>query len=115
MNAQKFADFFGGGVPCFTIPGRTFPVDCLYSKTTVEDYVDAAVKQSVQVRRLFLLFQNECKIVLQTYFFHDLQIHLAGDDGDILIFMPGQEDIEVSHSFMIPKKKTDSFSSFQFR
>ncbi len=70
MDAQKFADFFGN-VPTFTIPGRTFPVDCLYSKNHVEDYVDAAVKQSIQV-------------------------HLTGNDGDILIFMPGQEDIEVT-------------------
>ncbi len=35
-----------------------------------EDYVEAAVKQA-------------------------LQIHLSGMMGDILIFMPGQEDIEV--------------------
>ncbi len=70
MDSQKFADFFGN-VPVFTIPGRTFPVDCLYSKTHVEDYVDAAVKQTVQV-------------------------HLSQGDGDILVFMPGQEDIEVT-------------------
>jgi pre-mRNA-splicing factor ATP-dependent RNA helicase DHX38/PRP16 len=31
MDAQKFADFFGG-VPTFNIPGRTFPVDTLHSK-----------------------------------------------------------------------------------
>ena len=49
MDSQKFADFFGN-VPCFTIPGRTFPVDVLYSKNHVEDYVDAAVKQTVQGR-----------------------------------------------------------------
>ena len=48
MNADKFAQFFGN-VPVYTIPGRTFPVDVLYSKNTVEDYVDAAVKQSLQV------------------------------------------------------------------
>ena len=36
----------------------------------MEDYVDAAVKQAVK-------------------------IHLGGMDGDILMFMPGQEDIEV--------------------
>ncbi|XP_050295240.1 pre-mRNA-splicing factor ATP-dependent RNA helicase PRP16 isoform X2 [Anthonomus grandis grandis] len=51
--------------------GRTFPVETLYSKNPVEDYVDAAVKQA-------------------------LQIHLQPPSGDILIFMPGQEDIEVS-------------------
>jgi pre-mRNA-splicing factor ATP-dependent RNA helicase DHX38/PRP16 len=70
MDSKKFADFFGN-IPVFTIPGRTFPVDCLYSKTHVEDYVDAAVKQTVTV-------------------------HLTQDEGDILVFMPGQEDIEVT-------------------
>ena len=42
MNAQKFADFFGG-VPIFNISGRTFPVQMFFSKNTPEDYVDAAV------------------------------------------------------------------------
>jgi len=70
LDAGKFADFFGN-VPTFTIPGRTFPVECMYSKNVVEDYVDAAVKQAIQ-------------------------IHLTGNEGDMLIFMPGQEDIEVT-------------------
>ena len=71
MDAKKFADFFGN-IPIFNIPGRTFPVDVLYSKNTVEDYVEAAVKQAIQ-------------------------IHLTmSQPGDILIFMPGQEDIEVT-------------------
>ena len=33
----------------FTIPGRTFPVDVLFSKNPVEDYVDGAVKQAMQI------------------------------------------------------------------
>ncbi|KAG5684933.1 hypothetical protein PVAND_014141 [Polypedilum vanderplanki] len=70
MDATKFSQFFGN-VPTFTIPGRTFPVELFFSKNTVEDYVDAAVKQT-------------------------LQIHLGNLEGDILIFMPGQEDIEVT-------------------
>ncbi|KAK3726768.1 hypothetical protein QZH41_010426, partial [Actinostola sp. cb2023] len=70
MDAQKFADFFGN-VPTYKIPGRTFPVDILYSRTVLEDYVESAVKQA-------------------------LQIHLTPTKGDILIFMPGQEDIEVT-------------------
>lgn len=70
MDATKFAQFFGN-VPTFTIPGRTFPVDVFFGKNTVEDYVDASVKQA-------------------------LQIHLGNLEGDILIFMPGQEDIEVT-------------------
>lgn len=31
MDAEKFAAFFGN-VPIFHIPGRTFPVDVLFSK-----------------------------------------------------------------------------------
>nr|CAH8854162.1 unnamed protein product [Trichobilharzia regenti] len=71
MDAERFAQFFGD-CPIFRIPGRTFPVDTQFSKTTVMDYVDASVKQAIQV-------------------------HLGSPtDGDILIFMPGQEDIEVT-------------------
>ena len=70
MNSEKFSDFFGNA-PVYNIPGRTFKVDLFFAKTTVDDYVDAAVKQA-------------------------LQTHLSGVAGDILIFMPGQEDIEVT-------------------
>ncbi|EFA81788.1 hypothetical protein PPL_05783 [Heterostelium album PN500] len=70
MDSKKFSMFFGD-VPVFTIPGRTFPVDVLWSKTPCEDYVDAAVKQA-------------------------LSIHLTHPEGDILIFMTGQEDIEAT-------------------
>ncbi|KAK9727570.1 Pre-mRNA-splicing factor ATP-dependent RNA helicase PRP16 [Basidiobolus ranarum] len=70
MNAEKFSTFFGN-VPIFTIPGRTFPVDVMFSKTPCEDYVDSAVKQI-------------------------LSIHLSHPAGDILVFMTGQEDIEIT-------------------
>ncbi|XP_056134192.1 pre-mRNA-splicing factor ATP-dependent RNA helicase PRP16 isoform X2 [Lampris incognitus] len=77
MDSDKFAAFFGN-VPIFNIPGRTFPVDILFSKTPQEDYVEAAVKQA-------------------------LQIHLSGMAGDILIFMPGQEDIEVTSDQIVER------------
>ncbi|VDM59448.1 unnamed protein product [Angiostrongylus costaricensis] len=75
MEAEKFANFFGGSCPTFTIPGRTFPVEVFHARVPVEDYVDAAVKQAITV-------------------------HLGGMEGDILIFMPGQEDIEVTCALM---------------
>jgi len=68
LDSKRFSEFFGG-VPVFEIPGRTFPVERVYAKTSVEDYVDAAVKQA-------------------------LAIHLSHPPGDILLFMTGQEDIE---------------------
>ena len=68
LNAEKFSTFFGS-VPIFNIPGRTFPVEVLWSKTPCEDYVDGAVKQA-------------------------LAIHLGQPPGDVLIFLTGQEEIE---------------------
>lgn len=70
MNAKRFSDFYGNA-PEFIIPGRTFPVDIQYSRSPCEDYVDGAVKQA-------------------------LAIHVSQGPGDILIFMTGQEDIEVT-------------------
>lgn len=70
LDSQKFSDFFGS-VPVFKIPGRTFPVETLFSKTPQEDYVEAAVKQAIAV-------------------------HLGHPAGDILIFMTGQEEIEAT-------------------
>ncbi|KAL9186185.1 hypothetical protein ACHAXT_005423 [Thalassiosira profunda] len=68
LSADVFSNFFGG-VPVFRIPGRTFPVETYFAKGVQEDYVMAAVKQT-------------------------LQIHFNSPPGDILIFMTGQEDIE---------------------
>lgn len=71
LDAERFSSYFGQA-PVFTIPGRTFPVDVLYSKHHVEDYVDAAVRQV-------------------------LTVHLSSDlQGDILVFMTGQDDIEAT-------------------
>ncbi|KAJ0038925.1 hypothetical protein Pint_23699 [Pistacia integerrima] len=70
LNAEKFSNFFGS-VPIFHIPGRTFPVNVLYSKTPCEDYVEAAVKQA-------------------------MTIHITSSPGDILIFMTGQDEIEAA-------------------
>lgn len=72
MDATKFSKFFGS-VPVFKIPGRTFPVEVFHSANVVSDFVAQAVSQAVN-------------------------IHLGAndEDGDILIFMPGQEEIEVT-------------------
>ena len=70
MNSKRFSDFYSGA-PEFVIPGRTFPVDIQYHKTPCEDYVDSAVRQA-------------------------LAIHVSQGSGDILIFMTGQEDIEIT-------------------
>jgi pre-mRNA-splicing factor ATP-dependent RNA helicase DHX38/PRP16 len=68
LSADTFSNYFGG-VPVFRIPGRTFPVESYYTNSVQEDYVMAAVKQT-------------------------MQIHFNSPPGDILIFMTGQEDID---------------------
>ena len=70
MNSKKFSSFFGDA-PIYMIPGRTFQVSYHYGKSTPEDYVDAAVKKAIEV-------------------------HLQYPQGDILVFMTGQEDIEAT-------------------
>lgn len=75
MNANKFQRYFTSSgfdddlLSIFTIPGRTFPVQVLYTRQTPTDWVEAAVKQVIS-------------------------IHVSQGPGDILVFMTGQEDIE---------------------
>ncbi|KAH8739446.1 pre-mRNA splicing factor ATP-dependent RNA helicase [Cryptosporidium ryanae] len=68
LEADKFSSYF---MNCniFRIPGRTFPVEIMYSKEPIDDYVEAAL---VTV----------------------LQIHLREPPGDILLFLTGQEEID---------------------
>lgn len=79
LSADVFSSYFGG-VPVFRIPGRTFPVETYFAKSVQEDYVMAAVKQT-------------------------LQIHFNSPPGDILIFMTGQEDIEGTCKVLAEKIK----------
>lgn len=85
MDAGRFSNFFGG-VPIFTIPGRTHPVEILHSRTNCDDYVDSAVKQA-------------------------LSIHIGRPVGDILIFMTGQEDIEATCTLL--QERLDALSTEQ--
>ncbi|CAA7022961.1 unnamed protein product [Microthlaspi erraticum] len=60
LDAEKFSGYFFN-CNIFTIPGRTFPVEKLYTKQPETDYLDAAL---ITV----------------------LQIHLTEPEGDILVF-----------------------------
>eukprot|EP00930_Biecheleria_cincta_P012988 TRINITY_DN11806_c0_g1_i1.p1 TRINITY_DN11806_c0_g1~~TRINITY_DN11806_c0_g1_i1.p1 ORF type:complete len:1134 (+),score=256.93 TRINITY_DN11806_c0_g1_i1:114-3515(+) len=70
LDAEKFSKYFFNS-HIFTIPGRTFPVEILYSKDPEQDYVEAA---------------------LMTV----LQIHLTEPSGDVLVFLTGQEEIDTA-------------------
>ncbi|AES62983.1 ATP-dependent RNA helicase DHX8 [Medicago truncatula] len=68
LDAEKFSGYFFN-CNIFTIPGRTFPVEILYAKQPESDYLDASL---ITV----------------------LQIHLTEPEGDILLFLTGQEEID---------------------
>ncbi|KAL4334102.1 hypothetical protein GQ457_07G033260 [Hibiscus cannabinus] len=68
LDAEKFSGYFFD-CSIFRIPGRTFPVEILYTKQPESDYLDAAL---ITV----------------------LQIHLTEPEGDILLFLTGQEEID---------------------
>ena len=79
LDAEKFSTYFFG-CPIFTIPGRTYPVEVLYTKEPEPDYLDAAL---ITV----------------------MQIHLSEPAGDILVFLTGQEEIDTSCEILFERMK----------
>lgn len=70
LQVQTFEDFFGKeNVVRIEIPGRQFPVQMLYTSVPAEDYMEATLATI-------------------------LQIHTHEEAGDVLVFLPGQEEIE---------------------
>ncbi|KFA64908.1 hypothetical protein S40285_02877 [Stachybotrys chlorohalonatus IBT 40285] len=79
LDADKFSSYFNQ-CPIFTIPGRTFPVEILYSREPESDYLDTAL---VTV----------------------MQIHLTEPKGDILLFLTGQEEIDTACEILYERMK----------
>lgn len=80
LDAEKFSEYFLN-CPILYIPGRTYPVDIMYTKEPEMDYLDAA---------------------LMTV----LQIHLSEPPGDILLFLTGQEEIDTSAETLYERMKS---------
>ncbi|KAL8547096.1 hypothetical protein ACS0TY_006718 [Phlomoides rotata] len=76
LDAEKFSDYFDSA-PIFKIPGRRYPVEIHYTKAPEADYLDAAIVTA-------------------------LQIHVTQPpgDGDILVFLTGQEEIETAEEIL---------------
>ncbi|ORY76229.1 P-loop containing nucleoside triphosphate hydrolase protein [Leucosporidium creatinivorum] len=68
IDAKRFSDFFNAA-PVVYVKGRQFDVEVLYAEEAQADYQEAALK---------------------TIF----QIHMKRPPGDVLVFLPGQDDIE---------------------
>jgi len=80
LDAVKFSQYFFEA-PIFTIPGRTFEVEVMYTKEPETDYLDAAL---ITV----------------------MQIHLREPPGDILLFLTGQEEIDTACEILYERMKS---------
>lgn len=79
LDVVKFSTYFHEA-PIFTIPGRTHPVETLYTKEPESDYLDASL---ITV----------------------MQIHLTEPAGDILLFLTGQEEIDTACEILYERMK----------
>jgi pre-mRNA-splicing factor ATP-dependent RNA helicase DHX15/PRP43 len=68
LDATKFQKYFHDA-PLLAVPGRTHPVEIFYTPAPERDYVEAALRTV-------------------------LQIHATEPEGDILLFLTGEEEIE---------------------
>jgi len=80
LDAVKFSEYFYEA-PIFTIPGRTFPVEVLYTRDPETDYLDASM------------------ITI-------MQIHLNEPPGDVLLFLTGQEEIDTACEVLFDRMKS---------
>lgn len=81
LDIDLFTSFFED-VTTVVIPGRQYPVQALYLRTPEEDFLDAAMLTCLQI--------------------HEDQ----PDDGDVLVFLPGQDDIEALGALLTENLKT---------
>eukprot|EP00536_Pseudo-nitzschia_multiseries_P003696 jgi/Psemu1/186439/e_gw1.58.12.1 len=72
LQISTFQSFFPAAVT-IQIPGRLFPVQTVYTKDYQEDFIDSALATALQIH-----YETDDK----------------DDGGDILVFLPGQEEIE---------------------
>lgn len=68
LDAMKFQSYFNEA-PLLAVPGRTHPVEIYYTPEYQKDYLDSAMRTV-------------------------LQIHATEPEGDILVFLTGEEEIE---------------------
>eukprot|EP00056_Hartaetosiga_gracilis_P013365 m.220646 g.220646 ORF g.220646 m.220646 type:complete len:717 (-) comp13835_c0_seq1:846-2996(-) len=69
LDAGRFQEYFNS-CPRMDIPGRTYPVEIFYTPEPERDYLEAAVRTTVQIHQV------------------------EEERGDILLFLTGQEEIE---------------------
>ena len=70
LNAERFQEYFEGA-PLLDVPGRMYPVEIFYTPEAEKDYLVASIRTVIQ-------------------------IHVIESEGDILLFLTGEEEIETA-------------------
>lgn len=96
LEQVKFSEYFFDA-PVFRIPGRTFPVEILYTKEPETDYLDAAHITVMQIH-LYASF-HIYKRRESLYGFR------TEPPGDVLVFLTGQEEIDTSCEILYERMK----------
>nr|GEX99983.1 probable pre-mRNA-splicing factor ATP-dependent RNA helicase DEAH4 [Tanacetum cinerariifolium] len=68
LDGEKVSDFFSE-CPILNVPGKLFPAEILYSAEQPKSYIESSLRKAID-------------------------IHVNEPEGDIFIFMTGQDDIE---------------------
>lgn len=68
LDGEKVSNFFSD-CPVLNVPGKLFPVEIFYSTERPKSYIESSLKTA-------------------------MDIHVREPEGDVLIFMTGQDDIE---------------------
>lgn len=68
LDGEKVSAFFSG-CPVLNVPGKLYPVEVFFSSERPTSYLESALKKAID-------------------------IHVREPEGDVLIFMTGQDDIE---------------------
>ncbi|KAK2947163.1 putative ATP-dependent RNA helicase dhx8 [Blattamonas nauphoetae] len=79
LEEEKFSKYFNE-CPILRIPGKSYPVEKMYANEPMEDYLAAALDTA-------------------------MEIHIREEPGDILIFLTGQEEIDMGCEILYDRMK----------
>ncbi|KAJ6356363.1 hypothetical protein OIU78_004464 [Salix suchowensis] len=68
LDGEKVSEFFSD-CPVLNVPGKLYPVEIMYSEESPKSYIESSLRTA-------------------------MDIHVREPEGDVLIFMTGQDDIE---------------------
>ena len=103
LDIKKFADYFGA--PMVKIPGKVFPVSLRYlpSQAFPPRRRGPSYRESGLVAPLWSRAKNT-EAYIKTAIDKVMEVHRGDDKGDILVFLPGKEEVEQCCGLLLQNK-----------